>query len=179
MNFEKNDFSYLRHMNSNSIVLDQDQIRQKTERIALEILENTFEDANLYMAGICGNGQLFAERLITELKKHSQQKINLFEVKVNKKQPLSEPIQFSIDAAELEGQTVILVDDVINSGLTLIHSAAALLTNDLKALKVATLVNRTHRRFPVKADFVGLNVSTTLQDNIIVEFGDREVAYLS
>ena len=166
-------------MNENSIVLNQEQIRQKTERIAFEILENTFEDKNLFIAGICGNGYVFAERLLAELKKHSSQNITLFEVKINKKSPLTDSINYAVSADDLKGSTVILVDDVINSGITLIHSVSALLTHDLKALKVATLVNRTHRRFPVKADFVGLNVSTTLQDNIMVEFGEKEVAYLA
>jgi len=166
-------------MNENSIVLNQDQIRQKTERIAFEILENTFEEKNLFIAGIAGNGYVFAERITAELKKHSSQNITLFEVTVNKKNPLTDSINYSATSEDLKDATVILVDDVINSGITLIHSVSALLTHNLKALKVATLVNRTHRKFPVKADFVGLNVSTTLQDNIMVEFGEKELAYLS
>jgi pyrimidine operon attenuation protein/uracil phosphoribosyltransferase len=72
-----------------------------------------------------------------------------------------------------------VVDDVINSGRTLIYAVRELLGINLTALKVATLVNRTHRRFPIRADFVGLHISTTLQDNILVEFGAEEIAYLA
>jgi len=73
----------------------------------------------------------------------------------------------------------VVIDDVINSGRTMIHAVRRLLENKINVLKVATLVNRTHRRYPVQADFVGLNISTTLKDNIIVELGGEEQAYLA
>jgi pyrimidine operon attenuation protein/uracil phosphoribosyltransferase len=165
-------------MDSNSIVLDQQQIKQKIERLAFEIIENTFETKKVYVAGIAGNGFLFAERLIEQLSQQSDQEFLLFKVEISKDAPLSEDIVFSIDRSVLEGATVVLVDDVINSGRTMIYAVRELLENKLSHLKVVTLVNRTHRRFPVQADFVGVNLSTTIQDNIIVELGDKDVAYL-
>lgn len=161
------------------IVLNQAQIIQKTERIAFEILENTFENPKIYIAGIEGNGYLFAERLVEQLNKHSDQEIRLFKIEVNKEKPVNETVNFSVPSDELIGATIILVDDVINSGRTMIYAVKALLENPLNILKVATLVNRTHRRFPVQADFVGVNISTTLQDNIIVELENEAVAYLA
>jgi pyrimidine operon attenuation protein / uracil phosphoribosyltransferase len=161
-----------------SIVLDKWQIEQKIERIAFEILENTFEAKHVFIAGISGNGYLFAERLVKKLGDISKQKFELFEITVNKDQPLSTGIKLSIDDSRLIGATVILADDVINSGRTMIHAVRRLLENELAVLKVATLVNRTHRRYPVHADFVGLNIATTLKDNILVQFGENERAYL-
>ena len=166
-------------MKARSTVLNQAQIIQKTERIAFEILENTFEEEKVYIGGIAGNGYVFAERLVIELKKHSAQQIILFEINVNKEAPLADQITFSIETSALDNASVIVVDDVINSGRTLIYAVRELLGINLRALKVATLVNRTHRRFPIRADFVGLHISTTLQDNILVEFGETEVAYLA
>jgi len=165
-------------MDSNSIVLDQQQINQKIERLAFEIIENTFETKKVYIAGITGNGFLFAERLIEQLSKKSDQDFLLFKVDILKDDPLSEDIVFSIDRTEIESATVVLVDDVINSGRTMIYAVRELLENKPSHLKVVTLVNRTHRRFPVQADFVGVNISTTIQDNIIVELGDKDIAYL-
>ena len=165
-------------MSPKTIVLNKAQIRQKTERIAFEILENTFEQPKIYIAGIEGNGYLFAERLVEQLSNHTDQEIRLFKIQVNKETPLQEEVSFSIPAEELVDGTVVLVDDVINSGRTMIYAVKALLENPLKLLKVATLVNRTHRRFPVQADFVGVNISTTIMDNIVVELGSDEVAYL-
>ena len=164
-------------MKQASIVLDSTQIEQKIERIAFEIMENTFENKQLFIGGIAGNGYLFAERLVKKLGSISKQKIELFEISVNKDKPLAE-IKISIDESKLKGSTVILADDVINSGRTMIHAVRRILQNELKVLKVATLVNRTHRRYPVHADFVGLNIATTLKDNILVNFGKNECAYL-
>ena len=121
---------------------------------------------------------MFAEKLVTKLHEISKQTILLFELKVNKDKPLEEAINLSIDDTNLTDATVILVDDVINSGRTMIHAVRRLLQNQLRVLKVATMVNRTHRRYPVHADFVGLNIATTLKDNITVEFGKNAKAYL-
>jgi pyrimidine operon attenuation protein/uracil phosphoribosyltransferase len=166
-------------MGAKSIVLNQAQIIQKTERIAFEIIENTFEEPKIYIGGIAGNGFVFAERLVAQLKANSAQEIILFKIEVNKENPLQEAISFSIERDNLHKASVIVVDDVINSGRTLIYAVRELLGINLTALKVATLVNRTHRRFPIRADFVGLHISTTLQDNILVEFGAEEIAYLA
>lgn len=165
-------------MKTESIVLDKKQINQKTERIAYQILETSFEQKKIYLGGIAGNGFLFAEKLVAILNEISDQEVNLFEIKISKDSPRKSEIKLSIDESDLSDSTVILVDDVINSGRTMIYAVRRLLENKLLQLKVATLVNRTHRRFPVHADFVGIDISTTLQDNITVEFGENELAYL-
>lgn len=165
-------------MDEKSIVLDQTQIKQKIERISFEILENTFEENEIFVAGIAGNGFLLAERIVSKLAEISDQHVRLFEVRVNKENPLGHSVKLSIDDNDLSQSTVIIFDDVINSGRTMIHAVRRILDNQLKVLKVATLVNRTHRRYPVQADFVGLDIATTLKDNIIVELGANEIAYL-
>lgn len=160
------------------VVLNKEQIALKTERIAFEILENTFEETKIYIGGVDGNGYLFAERIVEELSKNTDQEIRLFKIEINKDAPLEKEINFSIPQDELNDQSVVLVDDVINSGRTMIYAVRTLLGNKLKQLKVATLVNRTHRRYPVQADFVGMNISTTIMDKIIVELGKEDAAYL-
>ncbi|UKN02791.1 phosphoribosyltransferase [Paracrocinitomix mangrovi] len=166
-------------MNDKLVVLNKEQIRQKTERIAFEILENTFEEPCVFIVGIEGNGYLFAERLVEQLAKHTDQELRLVKIIIDKNVPLEHEIKMSVEKEELKGATVVLVDDVINSGRTMIHAVRVLLEEPLNMLKVATLVNRTHRRFPVQADFVGVHISTTLQDNIIVELNENEIAYLA
>ena len=165
-------------MKNKSVVLNQHQIAQKTERIAYEIYENTFEEPVVYIGGIAGNGFLFAERLVNKLAEISPQQVRLFEINIDKDEPLKNEIRLSIDETDLTDATCILVDDVINSGRTMIYAVRKLLEKELHVLKVATLVNRTHRRFPVHADFVGLDISTTMKDNIKVELGKEEIAFL-
>lgn len=165
-----------------TIILNSKQIEQKTERIAYEIYENSFDEEILFIGGIKGNGFEFAERLIEKLNiiaTDSYPKgIRLFEIAVNKSNPLNHSIDLSLADSELENASIILVDDVINSGSTLVHATARILQQNVKTIKTAILVNRTHRKFPILADFVGVDITTTLQDNIVVEFGDKECAYL-
>lgn len=165
-----------------TLILNSKQIEQKTERIAYEIFENTFEEDILFIGGVKGNGFEFAERLIEKLNHISDgnytKGIRLFEVSVNKTNPLNHSIDLSLADSELENTSVILVDDVINSGSTLVHATARILQQNVKTIKTAILVNRTHRKFPILADYVGLDITTTLQDNIVVEFGKEERAYL-
>mgnify|MGYP001462076107 CR=1 FL=1 len=163
-------------------ILNSKQIEQKTERIAYEIYENSFDENILFIGGVKGNGFEFAERLIEKLIQIAGESyphgIRLFEVSVNKSNPLNHSIDLSLADSELENASIILVDDVINSGSTLLHATAKILQQNVKTIKTAILVNRTHRRFPILADYVGLDITTTLQDNIVVEFGDKECAYL-
>jgi pyrimidine operon attenuation protein/uracil phosphoribosyltransferase len=163
-------------------ILNSIQIEQKIERIAYEIYENTFEEKEIFIGGIKGNGYIFAERLQQKLDEISDPKqpntVHLFKISLSKTNPLQHSINISIEDNKLNNATIILVDDVINSGSTLLHATSKLLQNNIKTIKTAILVNRTHRRFPILADFVGINITTTLQDNIIVEFGDSEQAYL-
>ncbi|MFK8037834.1 MAG: phosphoribosyltransferase family protein [Crocinitomicaceae bacterium] len=163
-------------------ILNQSQINQMIERIAFQIYENFFEERQLFVGGIAGNGYEFAERLVNQLEKIAQNDfidgIHLFKISVEKDSPLANRISLNIDDNKLKNANIIIADDVINSGRTLIHGVGRILENPIKSIKTAVLVNRTHRRFPIHADFEGMAISTTLQDNIIVEFGKEEYAYL-
>jgi len=165
-----------------TLILDSKQIEQKIERIAYEIYENSHNESQLLIGGIKGNGFEFAQRLVSKLEiisKGSYPKgINLFEVSVNKANPLNHSIDLSISDNDLTNNSIILVDDVINSGSTLIHATSRILQQSVKNIKTAILVNRTHRRYPILADYVGLDITTTIQNNIVVEFGENEKAYL-
>ena len=80
---------------------------------------------------------------------------------------------------DLDGRVVILVDDVLMSGRTLMYAAAHLVGSPLKRLTTVVLVDRLHRTFPIRADIVGLTLSTTLQEHISVELGKEDVVYLT
>ena len=92
---------------------------------------------------------------------------------VDKENPLTHPIQLSIPEEMLERAYVVLVDDVINSGKTMQYALTKILENSAKAIKTVALVDRMHRRFPIKADFVGLSLSTTLKERVEVFFEDQ------
>ena len=162
----------------NTIVLNETQIEQKIKRIAYEILENNFEAETLFLFGVKGNGSALASELVNILKEITDQKIVFAEITVNKQQPLSKEIKVSIDLKDIENQTIILIDDVINSGKTMQYALIKLLEYPTKRIKTVALVDRKHRRYPIRCDYVGLTLSTTLQDRIEVNFEGIKEAYL-
>lgn len=159
-------------------VLNEQQINQKLDRIAFEILEETFQTETIHLIGIHGNGDRLVEMLDERLQKSSSQNIIKLSISINKKEPLKDPIILSDHPKSLENGVVILVDDVINSGKTMQYALLELLKTPLKKLKTVSLVDRKHRRFPVRCDFVGLTLSTTLQDRVEVDFEGGLKAYL-
>jgi pyrimidine operon attenuation protein/uracil phosphoribosyltransferase len=159
-------------------VLNARQIEQKINRISYEILENNYQSSKLFLVGIKGNGYALAKQLADILSEISEQEIVLAEISIDKHQPLEHPIELSIDINELEGQTVILIDDVINSGRTMQYALMKLLEKPTDRIKTVTLVDRKHRKYPIRVDYVGLTLSTTLQDRIEVELSDDAIAYL-
>jgi pyrimidine operon attenuation protein/uracil phosphoribosyltransferase len=162
-----------------TLVLNEKQIEQKTRRIAHQILENSFESKTLFIGGITGNGVRFAQEIIAILTKISPQTIHFFEIKLNKDAPLSEAIVYSTPVNHLDGANIIIVDDVINSGKTMQYAVAKLLENPVRSIKTAVLVDRKHRRYPIKADYVGLTLSTTLQNHVEVAYNPTPKAFLS
>ncbi|MCZ4409615.1 phosphoribosyltransferase family protein [Cryomorphaceae bacterium 1068] len=152
-----------------TLVLDHIRILQKLRRIAYQIYEFNYREEELTIVAIEKKGVFLAERIIPILKDISGFKINLVTLSINKENPKEEPT-WNEDASVLNGKSVILIDDVLNSGRTLIYAARHVLDYNVKKLTTVVLVDRRHRLFPIKADFVGLTLSTTLQDHIAVEF---------
>ena len=157
-------------MNSTyNIILNNTQIVQKTKRIAYQIYENNSYEKEIILAGIQGNGMLFAKQIAKVLEDISPLKIVLCEVFINKKKPLNS-VSTSITADEYKNKPLVLVDDVLNSGSTLIYGIKHFLDVPLKRFKTAVLVNRNHKKYPVKADFKGISLSTSIKEHIEVKF---------
>ncbi|HLC83335.1 MAG TPA: phosphoribosyltransferase family protein [Bacteroidia bacterium] len=163
-----------------TLILNSKQIDQKINRIAYEIYENNHSEKEIIIAGISDNGYIFAKRLADVVKKISPIKTTLIEIKINKENPLAKEIKISLSDKELKNKVIILADDVLNSGKTLIFGAKPFLISPVKRLTTVVLVDRGHNRYPIKADFVGLSLSTTLQEHITVDLKKgKEAVYLS
>lgn len=161
-----------------NIILDHVQINQKIKRIAYQIYESNSNETEVIIAGIVGNGFIFAEKLVATLQEISSLTITICEVHINKKKPL-EAVSTSLDVADYKNKSLVLVDDVLNSGTTLIYGVKHFLDVPLKRFKTAVLVNRNHKKYPVKADFKGVSLSTSIKEHIQVDFSDQEAkAYL-
>ena len=162
-----------------NIILTHEEIKHKTKRIAYQIYETFVNEDEVILAGIASNGYIFAQKVAAELVLISDLKITLCEVKNNKQNPQS-LVTTSIPSAEYQNKALVLIDDVLSSGTTLIYGVKHFLEVPLSKFKTAVLVDRNHKKYPVKADFKGLSLSTSLQEHIQVVFEENNsYAYLS
>ena len=159
-----------------SLILNGDQVNKKLERIAFQIIEEYHNEKELFIVGISKNGFLLAEKLKVLIEKSNLiSEVKLIELKINKKQPLKSEVVLNPENS-FNNKKIILIDDVLNSGKTLMHAAAFLLSQDIKKMNTVVLVDRRHRNFPIKADWVGLTLSTTVQEHINVEISKDEIS---
>ncbi len=153
-------------------ILDKERIAHKLRRMAYEIWEHNSDEKELTLVGIENGGKVIADNLATLLREISPLKVEVISVTINKKKPLNHALELDND---LTGKSVILVDDVANSGKTVTYSLHAILSYDLKKVMVAVLVDRRHKSFPIASDIVGLSIATTLQEHIEVEIENGQV----
>jgi len=165
---------------SSTLILNSLQIAQKIDRMAWEIYENNSSEKELIIVGIQKNGYILARRLAEALGKIAPIEVRLFDLTINKTNPLEQSAAMTIPIQELEGKVVVVADDVLNSGKTLIYGVRPFLAIPLKRLQTAVLVDRNHNRYPIKSDFTGLSLATTLREHISVELEKEgeEAVYL-
>ena len=157
-------------------ILSHQQIQHKIRRIAYQIYEANVEEKEIIIAGIDGGGLQFAKKIQAVLQQITTAKIVLCKVMMNKRNPLQSGVSTTLTAEEYQDKSIVLVDDVLNSGTTLIYGVHHFLRTPLKQLKTAVLVNRNHKKYPVKADYKGISLSTSLQEHIHVEFKSKNDA---
>lgn len=155
-------------------ILDQAQIKQKIKRLAIEILENHFEEKTIILAGINNNGTSFAKLLEKELKKITDIQILLYTIRINPASPLSSPIEINSPVESFKGKTIIVVDDVANTGRTIFYACKPILNVIPKKLEVAVLIDRQHKTFPIYPKYVGLSLATTLKEDIDAQILNTE-----
>ena len=164
---------------SQNTILNHQEIKHKITRIAYQIYETFVDEEEIVIGGIASNGFVFANKIATELEKISSLKVVLCEVYINK-QNVNAPITTSLSIDQYQNKGLVLVDDVLNSGTTLIYGVKHFLEVPLKKLKTAVLIDRNHKKYPVKADFKGISLSTSLQEHVQVVFEEKgDCAYLS
>jgi len=164
-----------------SLILSADDIAKKIERISYEILENNDEEQEIILAGIRQKGFVFAQRLESKLRTIGPVSVILTDIQLQKHRPTGSEILMGIDSSTVNNKVVIVCDDVANTGRTLLYAMKPFLDFFPKKIQVAVLVDRKHKTYPVSADYVGLSLSTTMQELITVEIGSgiEDAVYLS
>lgn len=150
-------------------ILEQDQIDKIIKRIAYQILENNSEELEIFLIGIENNGYILAELIYHQLKHISNLNITLYSIQINKKDPLKS-IEHNFDLKKMKNKSIVLIDDVLNSGRTLLYGVKFLLDIPLSNFNTAVLIDRNHKKYPIKIDFKGISLSTSIEENVSVIF---------
>lgn len=153
-------------------ILEDKNIRQKIKRLAYEILEHNYEEEELILAGINNNGMHFALLLLEEFRQITQIPVLLTRIRLNPAAPLKDPIELEMPLEQVQGKTIIVIDDVANTGRTMFYACKPLMDILPKKIETAVLVDRKHKSFPIKVDYVGLSLATTLQEDIDVDISE-------
>jgi pyrimidine operon attenuation protein/uracil phosphoribosyltransferase len=153
-------------------VLGEEDIARRMKRMALEVAERNIEEEELVVMAINGNGEVVADCLVSELRKFSSLRIEALVIRLNKKDPGEVAFDREIN---LENKVVVVVDDVANTGKTLLYSLKPLLQTRPKKIQTLVLVERSHKLFPIQTDYVGLSIATTLQEHIAVETEGKRI----
>jgi pyrimidine operon attenuation protein/uracil phosphoribosyltransferase len=150
-------------------ILEQDQIDKIIKRIAYQILENNSQELEIFLIGIKNNGYVLAELIYHQLKQISNLNIILYSIQINKKDPLKS-IEHNFDLKKMKNKSIVLIDDVLNSGRTLLYGVKFLLDIPLSNFNTAVLIDRNHKKYPIKIDFKGISLSTSIEENVSVVF---------
>lgn len=150
-------------------ILEQDQIDKIIKRIAYQILENNSEELEIFLIGIKNNGYILAELIYHQLKHISNLNITLYSIQINKKDPLKS-IEHNFNLKKMKNKSIVLIDDVLNSGRTLLYGVKFLLDIPLSNFNTAVLIDRNHKKYPIKIDFKGISLSTSIEENVSVIF---------
>jgi pyrimidine operon attenuation protein / uracil phosphoribosyltransferase len=162
-----------------TLILNATQIEQKINRIAHQIIEDNYDEKTIVFAGVTGMGYKVALRLKEKLEAIASIKIELLEVILNKREPLLHPIEIKGNTANVINGVLILVDDVLNSGKTLIYALKPFIELEIRKISTVVLVDRSHKSFPIHVDYVGVQLATTLAERIEVrEDKEQLAAYL-
>lgn len=148
-------------------ILDKETVARKLQRIAYEIIENNLDEQQIILAGIRENGSAIA-RNIEKLLRSINSNIAIWniDISLDKKSPHDIKLSGETDFTD---KVIIVIDDVANSGRTMLYAIKPFLAYLPKKIQTLALVERTHKAYPVKTDYVGLSVATTLQEHIFVE----------
>ncbi|OFY90236.1 MAG: hypothetical protein A3K10_09160 [Bacteroidetes bacterium RIFCSPLOWO2_12_FULL_31_6] len=157
------------------LILNSQQVYQKINRISYQIYEDNYSENEIIIVGIANKGYLLATKLVEQLKKISKCKITLAKLTINKNNPIDNNGKLDISPYQLTDKVIILVDDVLNSGKALIYGVKYLLDFPIKKMSTAVLVDRNHKKYPIGTHYVGLSLSTTLQNHISLEFNKAEI----
>ena len=159
-------------MDNNKQIMTAGVANKKLRRMALQVIEQNYNATQLILIGIKANGTVIAEKISQYIKEVFTGEVIVLELSMDKKNPLAIALSADMD---FNDKVIVLIDDVANSGRTMLYALKPLLNQLPQKIQTLALVERTHKSFPVDVDYVGFSVSTTADEHIRVDVEDGEV----
>lgn len=159
-------------MKDKKYILSAEVADKKLRRMALQVAEQNHSAKQLVLIGIKTSGSVIAEKISSYLKEVYKGEVIVMELSLDKKKPSVITLDKKMD---FNGKTIVLIDDVANSGRTMLYALKPLLEQLPEKIQTLALVERTHKTFPIDVDYVGVSVSTTTNEHIYVEVKNNEV----
>lgn len=161
-----------------TLILDERQVQQKIKRMAYEIYEHNFNEKQIVVAGIDGQGYILAKLVAKQVQQISPLTVQLVKVTLDKLMPQQSQVSLDCDLKTLKKKCIILVDDVLNTGRTFAYGMKPFLDIEVKKIETAVLVNRSHTAFPIYPQYTGYELATTIKDHVEVNLGKETAVYL-
>ena len=155
-----------------NIILDSIDINNKIRRISFEILEKNFDENEIFLVGVLPSGKYLSNKISEFLTQFSKIKLNLHFIEIEKKSRSIDKIIPSLNSKMLSNKVVVIIDDVMNSGGTLMYSINELLKFNPKKIQIAVLIERYYKNFPLNPDYKGLELSTSETEHVEVKLDD-------
>lgn len=155
-------------------ILNDSQVSRMIKRLAYQVYERNFDEKDLIVAGINDKGAAVAELLAKELAGISKINIHFSRIFLNKENPTADQVGLK-PLPELSQKPVLVVDDVLNTGRTFVYALLPFVGKGTKKIQTLVLVDRNHRLFPISADFIGISLSTTLQEHVEVTIRKEKI----
>ena len=168
-------------MKEKAKILDKDGIRRSIIRVAHEIVEKQKDIKNLAIVGIRNRGEFIGQRVTSAIEEITKEKVpfGILDITLYRddltqvaEQPVLKETNINFD---ITGKKVVLVDDVLFTGRTIRCAMDQLIDFGRPAvIQLAVLVDRGHRELPIRADYVGKNVPTSLNEVVEVKLEESD-----
>ena len=151
-------------------ILDQNEVSARLRRMAYEIYETNYDQDEIMVIGIDHRGGFIAEQLTDLLSELSPIEVNLIDAEVDRSsEGPSAGVSLAFDPNDLREKPVLVVDDVLYSGATMLNVVSILLQFEPSSIQTAVLIDRGHRKMPISPDYVGMELATTLHQHVSVD----------
>ena len=161
------------------IILNSENIINKIKRISFEIIEKNINENEIYLVGLMPNGKYLSENISKYISENSNINVNVIFIKMEKKNYTLKKITSEIDLKHLHNKVIVFVDDVMNSGTTLIYALKKFLSYNPKEIQIGVLIERNYKNFPIVSNYKGLELSTSKEEHVEVILGDTPKVIIS